>query len=295
MSTEIVLSNTNAVAVPTGWVQLNGLALPDRPLTVEEEEGITLALSVQGDQRQWCRGDWGLYVRNKINRQAKEEQWSTQYRDQIWDKELKRLADRFACSHVTLQKNIACCATWHPEIRMIGQHVRYKHHELISRQMMEEIGEAAAREMLADCEAAEMSYRQFAVYVQTGELPNSAKKQKSALLVDILAPDPEDGGDEVPFSNWIAGEDDEGSAWNPASSDDELFGPPAPKGSVSISILRDNLCEHVLDAAAGSAAVEVRFANGNIWVIVPNAQTGTVELQQIIEVQANAQADQNPD
>lgn len=264
---------------PSGWITVTGLDLPQGyQLTAAEEDAMMLVMTYQGDQRQWCRGDWALYVRNKVNARAEAEGWSTEFRNTVWDQELRKLADRFGCSHITLQKNISCCAAWPVEYRRASKALRFKHHELFSRSYIEEHGWDQVMEMMDDADAAEMTYKQLAVYINTGELPDGSKHPAKVQTHDAEDGHPLD--EEIPFTN-MGDADDEDWGWQAATNVDDLFGTVGNDGDVDVTVIADGLHEQTVTAHMGRVNIEIRMG-GTTWLVT--TQQGEVKVEKVIEV-----------
>lgn len=118
-----------------GWITLTGLdpyaINGETNLTPDDEDRMVLFIGGMGDAAAWARGDFALYVRNKIRAQQQAEGWSQGRYNEVWGQELDRIARKFAVAPKTLLNNISTCQAWPHESRIAGIHVRYKHHEAL--------------------------------------------------------------------------------------------------------------------------------------------------------------------
>lgn len=125
----------------SGWMTITGLdptVLTGGSLLADDEDKIVLFVSGMGDAAAWARGDFSLYVREKVRERTRAEGWSQAQYNEVWATELDRLSRRFGVSPKTLQNNIATCSAWSHADRVAGQHVRYKHHEALPADMDKE-------------------------------------------------------------------------------------------------------------------------------------------------------------
>lgn len=126
------LMRTWGEANERGWMTLIGIDQSVFPtLSSEDEDKLILFISGMGDVAAWARGDFALYIREKIRVTAHRENWPQTRYNEVWMQEVDRLARRFAVAPKTLLNNISTCSVWPTEKRVAGQHVRYKHHEAL--------------------------------------------------------------------------------------------------------------------------------------------------------------------
>lgn len=126
------LMRTWGEANERGWMTLTGLE-PSvmQALSSDDEDKLILFISGMGDVAAWARGDFALYVREKIRATANRDNWPQSRYNEVWAQEVDRLARKFAVAPKTLLNNIATCSVWPTNKRVAGHYVRYKHHEAL--------------------------------------------------------------------------------------------------------------------------------------------------------------------
>jgi len=259
--------NAFSVGNKLGWLTLVGIDQDvfSTGLTPQDEETMLLYISGMGDSAAWARGDYALYVRDKIKRAANGDY--EQY-TKVWGNEIVRLAKLFGVKVQTLRNNISTCSAWPIQYRIAGGHVRYKHHEAIpSKLSMEE-----RLDLIRQAEEEEWNWTRLYVVAHNHAEPDGEPKLTSKPSPELANPDeaPAEDVDDEDFDDTIEGEDE-------GEYDDQFT------RLNTVSIYLNELAGNSVIAQDTSEAmtITISFGNGVTFQVTPDLSECNLRVKRI--------------
>lgn len=272
MSDELIVAaqekvfNAFAVGNKLGWLTLVGIDqdIFDAGLTPQDEETMLLYIGGMGDSAAWARGDYALYVRDKIKHATNGDY--EQY-TKVWGNEIVRLAKLFAVQVQTLRNNISTCSAWPIQYRLAGGHVRYKHHEAIpSKIPMEE-----RLDLLRQAEEEEWNWTRLYVVAHGHAEPDGEPKLTSKAAPPLADPDaaPDEDVDDEDLDDSIEGEDDD--------YDDQF----THRTTVSVYLSEPLGNSVIAQDVDETLTITVSFGNGVTFQVTPDLSECNLRVRRI--------------